>query len=159
MFFIYVHCEIHHKSTYNLKFGPGKVLEKSLVLIHQNLWEPWIYLFILPGWCQDEPEITQIILPEVKASGETGRLNCTVTRQGNNNVCYQDNSLTLRGFNDPIWGHVISLSALALEEGNGLLPNGSKPLPKPVSTYKSSTISPSQWHLTEAEWCIYVWLN
>ena len=40
-FFIYLHCEIHHKSSYNLRFGPGKVLEKSLVLIHQNLWEPW----------------------------------------------------------------------------------------------------------------------
>ena len=23
-----------------MRFGPGKVLEKSLVLIHQNLWEP-----------------------------------------------------------------------------------------------------------------------
>ena len=33
---------IHHKSPYNLRFGPGKVLEKSLVLIHQNLWEPCI---------------------------------------------------------------------------------------------------------------------
>ena len=43
MFFYicYLHFEIHHKSPYNLRFGPGKVLEKSLVLIHQNLWEPW----------------------------------------------------------------------------------------------------------------------
>ena len=40
VFFIYLHCEIYHKSPYNLRFGPGKVLEKSLVLIHQNLWEP-----------------------------------------------------------------------------------------------------------------------
>ena len=39
-FFIYLHCETHHKSPYNLRFGPGKVLEKSLVLTHQNLWEP-----------------------------------------------------------------------------------------------------------------------
>ena len=41
-FFIYLHCEINHKSPYNLRFGPGKVLEKSLVLIHQNLWEPGV---------------------------------------------------------------------------------------------------------------------
>ena len=41
-FFIYLHCEIHHESPYNLRFGPGKVLEKSLVLIHQNLWEPCV---------------------------------------------------------------------------------------------------------------------
>ena len=39
-FFIYLHCEIHHKSPYNLRFGLRKVLGKSLVLIHQNLWEP-----------------------------------------------------------------------------------------------------------------------
>ena len=39
-FYIYLHFEIHHKSPYNLRFGPAKVLEKSLVLIHQYLWEP-----------------------------------------------------------------------------------------------------------------------
>ena len=34
IFFVYRHCEIHHR------FDPGKVLENSLVLMHQNLWEP-----------------------------------------------------------------------------------------------------------------------
>ena len=38
-FYIYLYCESHRKSPYNLRFGPGKVLEKSLVLIHQHLWE------------------------------------------------------------------------------------------------------------------------
>ena len=38
VYLVYLHCEIHHKSPYNVRFGPGKVLEKSLVLIHQNLW-------------------------------------------------------------------------------------------------------------------------
>ena len=40
VYLVYLHCEIQHKSPYNVRFGPGKVLEKSLVLIHQNLWEP-----------------------------------------------------------------------------------------------------------------------
>ena len=40
VYLVYLHCEIHHKSPYNVRFGPGKVLKKSLVLIHQNLWEP-----------------------------------------------------------------------------------------------------------------------
>jgi hypothetical protein len=35
---------------------------------------------------QDQPEITQIILPEVKMIGMTGYLNCTVSRQGDNKV-------------------------------------------------------------------------
>lgn len=35
---------------------------------------------------QDEPQINKIILPEIKRKGMTGYLNCTVTRQGNNNV-------------------------------------------------------------------------
>ena len=40
VYLVYLYGEIQHKSTYNVRFGPGKVLEKSLVLIHQNLWEP-----------------------------------------------------------------------------------------------------------------------
>ena len=40
VYMVYLHCEIQHKSHYNVRFGPGKVSEKSLVLIHQNLWEP-----------------------------------------------------------------------------------------------------------------------
>ena len=48
VYLVYLHCEIHHKSPY-VRFGPGKVLEKSLVLIHQNLWKPcrhvqWLYV-------------------------------------------------------------------------------------------------------------------
>ena len=37
---------------------------------------------------QDEPRITQEIWPEIKRVGMTGYLNCTVTRQSNNKVCY-----------------------------------------------------------------------
>ena len=44
VYLVYLHREIHHKSPYNVRFGPAKVLEKSLVLIHQNLWEPCIYV-------------------------------------------------------------------------------------------------------------------
>ena len=36
---------------------------------------------------QDQPQITQIIWPEVKMIGMTGYLNCTVSRQGENKVC------------------------------------------------------------------------
>ena len=36
-----LHCEIHHKNPYKMQFGPGKVLEKSLIWIHQNVWETW----------------------------------------------------------------------------------------------------------------------
>ena len=42
--------KIYHWSPYNLRFGPGKVLEKSLVLIHQNLWEPWVSDNALLPW-------------------------------------------------------------------------------------------------------------
>ena len=47
VYLVYLHCEIHHKSPYNVRFGPGKVLEKSLVLIHQNLWEPCVLEYVL----------------------------------------------------------------------------------------------------------------
>ena len=63
VYLVYLHCEIHHKSPYNVRFGPGKVLEKSLVLVHQNLWEPWLVHVMdwchqatshyLEGWAQD----------------------------------------------------------------------------------------------------------
>ena len=37
-----MHCDISHKpkvkSFYNERFGPGKVLEKSLILIYENMW-------------------------------------------------------------------------------------------------------------------------
>ena len=49
---VYLHYKIHHKSPYNVRFGPGKVLKKSLVLIHQNLWEPWS-LYINALRCND----------------------------------------------------------------------------------------------------------
>ena len=45
IFFVYRHCEIHHKCPYNMRFDPGKDLEKSLVLMHQNPWEPFIGLW------------------------------------------------------------------------------------------------------------------
>ena len=48
IFLVYQHCEIHHRCPYNTRFGPGKVLEKSLVLIHQNLWEPCGITTVIP---------------------------------------------------------------------------------------------------------------
>lgn len=36
--------------------------------------------------CQDQPKIEKVILPEIKRTGETGYLNCTVSRQGKNKV-------------------------------------------------------------------------
>lgn len=44
---------------------------------------------------QDEPEITQNILPDIKRVGETGKLNCTVTRQANNKVFWIHDSIYL----------------------------------------------------------------
>ena len=46
VYLVYLSCEIHDNSPYNVRFGPGKVLENSLVLIHQNPWEPCIHIFI-----------------------------------------------------------------------------------------------------------------
>ena len=40
--------------------------------------------------CQEEPQITKEILPEIKRVGMTGRLNCTVQRQGINKVTTGD---------------------------------------------------------------------
>ena len=54
IYIYYLHCEIHHKSPYNLRFAPVKVLEKSLVLIRQNLWEQWYLILqiisVIDGW-------------------------------------------------------------------------------------------------------------
>ena len=36
IFLVYQHCEIHHRCPYNMRFGPRKVIETSLVLIHQK---------------------------------------------------------------------------------------------------------------------------
>ena len=49
IFSAYQHCEIFHKGPYNIWFGDEEVIEKSLVLIHEKLWEPcrrWHYLKI-----------------------------------------------------------------------------------------------------------------
>ena len=41
IFSVHLHCEICYKRPYIERFGPGKVLENSLVLIHQNRGVPW----------------------------------------------------------------------------------------------------------------------
>jgi limbic system-associated membrane protein len=45
-----------------------------------------VLCFISLGECQDQPEITKVILPEIKRAGETGALNCSITRQKDNKV-------------------------------------------------------------------------